>query len=53
MDEQSEAPELSIAIVCRTDRRSAKAVAVLAQHGFEDAHVVRDAGPGGNGASCN
>lgn len=34
-------PELPIAIVCRTDRRSAKAAAMLAQRGFADARVVR------------
>jgi rhodanese-related sulfurtransferase len=30
-----------IAIVCRTDRRSAKAATLLAQRGFADVHVVR------------
>jgi uncharacterized membrane protein YdjX (TVP38/TMEM64 family) len=34
-------PERPIAIVCRTDRRSAKAAALLAQRGFADARVVR------------
>lgn len=30
-----------IAIVCRTDRRSAAAVALLVEHGFTAAHAVR------------
>lgn len=30
-----------IAIVCRTDRRSSAAVALLAEHGFTAAHAVR------------
>jgi len=30
-----------IAIVCRTDRRSAKAASVMERRGFEAAHVVR------------
>lgn len=30
-----------IAIVCRTDRKSAAAAALLAEHGFTDAHAVR------------
>lgn len=30
-----------IALVCRTDRRSAKAATLLARHGFSDARVVR------------
>lgn len=34
-------PECPIAIVCRTDRRSAKAALLLAQRGFADARVVR------------
>jgi uncharacterized membrane protein YdjX (TVP38/TMEM64 family) len=34
-------PERPIAIVCRTDRRSAKAAALLARRGFADARVVR------------
>jgi uncharacterized membrane protein YdjX (TVP38/TMEM64 family) len=34
-------PEQPIAIVCRTDRRSAKAAALLARRGFADARVVR------------
>lgn len=31
----------TVAIVCRTDRRSAKAAALLARAGFADVHVVR------------
>ena len=34
--------ERPIAIVCRTDRRSAKAASLLARRGFADARVVRD-----------
>jgi uncharacterized membrane protein YdjX (TVP38/TMEM64 family)/rhodanese-related sulfurtransferase len=34
-------PERPIAIICRTDRRSAKAAALLARRGFADARVVR------------
>jgi len=34
-------PERPIAIVCRTDRRSAKAAALLARRGFADVRVVR------------
>ena len=33
--------EQTIAIICRTDHRSAKAAALLARHGFADVHVVR------------
>lgn len=32
---------VSIAIVCRTDRRSAKGAALLADKGFVELHVVR------------
>ena len=39
--ELGEDPAVPIAIVCRTDRRSAKAAALLAQQGFVDARVVR------------
>lgn len=41
LDQLGEDPERTIAIVCRTDRRSAKAAALLARHGFADVHVVR------------
>ena len=34
-------PERPIALVCRTDRRSAKAAALLAQNGFAQAQVVQ------------
>lgn len=34
-------PERPIAIVCRTDRRSARAAALLARRGFTNARVVR------------
>jgi len=41
LDELGEDPERPIAIVCRTDRRSARAAALLARRGFTDVHVVR------------
>jgi uncharacterized membrane protein YdjX (TVP38/TMEM64 family)/rhodanese-related sulfurtransferase len=41
LDELGEGPEQTIVIVCRTDRRSAKAAALLARRGFADVHVVR------------
>lgn len=41
LDELGEDPERTIAIVCRTDRRSTKAAALLARRGFADVHVVR------------
>lgn len=41
LDELGADPEQTITIVCRTDRRSAKAAALLAQRGFADVHVVR------------
>ena len=41
LHELGEDPERTIAIVCRTDRRSAKAAALLARRGFADVHVVR------------
>jgi uncharacterized membrane protein YdjX (TVP38/TMEM64 family) len=41
LDELGEDPERPIAIICRTDRRSAKAAALLARRGFADVHVVR------------
>lgn len=34
--------EHTIAIICRTDRRSAKAALLLTEEGFADVHVVRD-----------
>jgi rhodanese-related sulfurtransferase len=41
VDELGEDPERAIAIVCRTDRRSAKAAALLTQRGFANVHVVQ------------
>ncbi len=41
LHELTEWSERPIAIVCRTDRRSAKAAQILARHGFADVHVVR------------
>jgi len=41
LDELGADPERPIAIVCRTDRRSARAAALLARRGFADVHVVR------------
>ncbi|MGD8933594.1 MAG: VTT domain-containing protein [Gammaproteobacteria bacterium] len=41
MDELTEYVERPIAVVCRTDKRSAKAALLLAEHGFHDVHVVR------------
>jgi uncharacterized membrane protein YdjX (TVP38/TMEM64 family) len=41
LDELSEYLERPIAIVCRTDKRSAKAAMLLTQAGFHDVHVVR------------
>lgn len=34
--------EKTVMIICRTDRRSAKAAQVLAKHGFADVHVIRN-----------
>jgi rhodanese-related sulfurtransferase len=31
-----------IMLVCRTDRRSAQAAALLAKHGYADVHVVKN-----------
>jgi len=41
LDELTEYIERPIAIVCRTDKRSARAALILAEHGFHDVHVVR------------
>jgi len=41
LDEIADRAERPVAIVCRTDRRSAKAAQFLAQRGFADVHVVR------------
>ncbi len=41
MNELTEYIERPIAIVCRTDKRSAKAALLLTEQGFHDVHVVR------------
>ncbi|MEF8793211.1 VTT domain-containing protein [Thiohalorhabdus sp.] len=41
LDELAEATEQPIAVLCKTDRRSAKAADILARNGFADVHVVR------------
>lgn len=41
LDELGEDPGRTIAIVCRTDRRSARAAALLTRRGFANVHVVR------------
>jgi len=41
MNELTDYLERPIAIVCRTDKRSAKAALLLAEQGFHDVHVVR------------
>ena len=41
LDELGDDLQRPIAIVCRTDRRSARAAGLLARHGFDDARVVR------------
>jgi len=41
VDELSDYIERPVAIVCRTDKRSAKAALLLAEHGYHDVHVVR------------
>ncbi len=40
MEELAEYTERPVAIVCRTDRRSAKAALLLSKGGFSDVHVV-------------
>lgn len=42
LDELADRTEKLIAIVCRTDRRSAKAAQILGRHGYADVHVVRN-----------
>lgn len=42
MDELADYLEHTVAIVCRTDRRSAKAAQLLARKGYADVHVVRN-----------
>ncbi len=41
MDELGDSLEHSVAIVCRTDKRSVKAALLLTEEGFADVHVVR------------
>ncbi len=41
LDDLGEDKAAPIYLVCRTDRRSAKAAAILARHGFTNAHVVK------------
>jgi uncharacterized membrane protein YdjX (TVP38/TMEM64 family)/rhodanese-related sulfurtransferase len=41
LDEIADYVERPIAIVCRTDRRSAKAAQLLASKGFADVHIVK------------
>jgi rhodanese-related sulfurtransferase len=41
LDPLGDDPERPIAIVCRTDRRSAKAAGLLARRGFANARVVQ------------
>lgn len=41
LEEISEYQERPVFIVCRTDKRSAKAVQLLSRNGFADAHVTR------------
>ena len=41
MSELTEYIESPVAIICRTDKRSAKAALLLTEQGFHDVHVVR------------
>jgi len=41
LSELDEDLEKTIALVCTTDRRSAKAARILTTHGFADVHVVK------------
>ncbi len=41
LDELTDYVERPVAIVCRTDRRSASAAQLLARNGFGDVHIVR------------
>ena len=34
--------EKTVMIICRTDRRSAKAAQILTKHGFADVHIIRN-----------
>ncbi|MGD2119680.1 MAG: VTT domain-containing protein [Chromatiales bacterium] len=42
LDHLSDYEEKPIAIVCRTDRRSAKAATILSRNGFADVYIVRN-----------
>ena len=48
IDEIGDYQEKPVVTVCRTDRRSAKAVELLAQRGFADVHVVTNGMTGWN-----
>ena len=41
IDDLTDYTESTIAIVCRTDKRSAKAAQILARNGFADVHIVK------------
>ncbi|MGB5536621.1 MAG: rhodanese-like domain-containing protein, partial [Thiogranum sp.] len=41
LEDISEYQERPVIIVCRTDRKSAKAARILAQNGFADVHIAR------------
>jgi uncharacterized membrane protein YdjX (TVP38/TMEM64 family)/rhodanese-related sulfurtransferase len=41
LDELKDRTEKPIALICRTDRRSAKAAQILTKNGFADVHVVK------------
>ena len=41
IDEISDYYEKTVAIICRTDRKSAKAARILAEQGFADVHVTK------------
>jgi rhodanese-related sulfurtransferase len=41
MDEIGNYLEQPVAIICRTDKKSAKAVLLLTEEGFADVHIVR------------
>ncbi|HED19719.1 MAG TPA: rhodanese-like domain-containing protein, partial [Gammaproteobacteria bacterium] len=48
INEISDYQEKPVVTVCRTDRRSVKAVELLAQRGFADVHVVTNGMTGWN-----
>jgi rhodanese-related sulfurtransferase len=48
IDEIADYQEKPIVIMCRTDRKSAKAAQLLAQRGFADVHVVANGMTGWN-----